>query len=108
MLAILHLPGSAPRPLTTDELTAIAPHQDLGQYLALGVLPTDSILAELLGTSIPCETLAGGPDYLIVAPENAADYNFAPTPSAMVDFIRLTGMQIDDDELVGPMLIIES
>ncbi len=108
MIATLYLPGAMPRPLTADELVAIAPYQNLGQHLAIGVLPTDVVLAKLLGTSIPCETLASGPNYLVVAPENAADYNFAATPSATADFIRLTGMQLDDDELVGPMLIIQA
>ncbi|WP_223654345.1 hypothetical protein [Hymenobacter psoromatis] len=109
MYATLHLPSTAPRPLTATELAALSPHQTPGQHLALGVSPADAVLAELLGTSIPGETLASGPAYLIIVPENAAEYGFAPTPSATADFARLTGMEPDEDEpLVGPLLFIEA
>jgi hypothetical protein len=109
MHATLHLPDAPPRSLTTAELAALAPHQTPGQNLALGVSPADPVLAQLLGTAIPSEVLASGPAYLIVAPTNAADYDFAPTPSAAADFARLTGMEFDEDEpLIGPLLLIEA
>jgi hypothetical protein len=61
-----------------------------------------------LDTAIPAETLANGPNYLILAPQNATDYDFGPTPSANADFERLTGVEPDEDEpLSGPLLIIE-
>jgi hypothetical protein len=109
MQATLHLPGIAPRPLTATELAALALHQGPNQHLTLGVPPSDSILAKLLGTAISCEVLASGPAYLIVVPTNAADYSFAPVPSANADFERLTGVQVEEEEpLVGPLLIIEA
>jgi hypothetical protein len=85
------------------------PHQGPSGHLALGVSPSAPVLAELLGTAVPGELLASGPAYLVVSVENAADYDFGPTPSATADFARLTGLTPDEDEpLVGPLLIIEA
>lgn len=109
MQATLYLPSAAPRPLTIAELAALAPYQSSSQHMALGVQSIDSGLAELLGTVIPYEVLASGPNYLVIAPANAADYDFGPTPSATVDFERLTGLALEEDEpLVGPLLILEA
>ena len=100
MIATLHLPGAAPRPLTEAELTSL--------NLGLSLQPQNSaLLQELLGTAIPSEVLASEAGYAIIGAENAADYDFAPTPSATADFARLTGLT-PDEPLVGPLLIIEA
>jgi len=103
MQATLHLPGAAPRPLTEAELTGL----NLGQSLQP---QNGAALRELLGTAIPGEVLAGEPGrYAIIGAENAADYDFGPTPSATADFERLTGLEVDEDEpLIGPLLVIEA
>lgn len=108
MRATLHLPSVAPRPLTATELAALRPHQST-DGLTLDFAAVAPTLSGLLGTAIPGDVLACGPDYLIVGVENAADYDFAATASATADFARLTGLTPDDDEpLVGPLLIIEA
>lgn len=108
MQAILHMPGTAPRPLISDEVALLSPHVAHGQ-LTIDFAASAPSLRELLGTAIPSEVLACGLNYLIVVPENAADYNFAPTPSAVTDFKRLTGVEpYDDEPLMGPILIIEA
>lgn len=108
MLATLHLPNAAPRILTIDELTALAPHQG-SSGLTLNFADIVLELRTLLGTDVPGEVLANSLGYLIVSVENAADYNFGPTLSATTDFERLTGIALEEDEpLVGPLLIIEA
>lgn len=110
MVATLHLPSAAPRPLTTDELTALNPHVAFEQLsVDFEVETVAAALRELLSTAIPGEMLAAGPAYLVVSVENAADYGFAPTPSATADVERLIGMELNEDApLVGPLLIIEA
>jgi len=101
MQATLHLPSAAPRILTADELAALNLDRALQPQNEL-------LLQQLLGTAIPAETLAFEfGRYAIIAPENAADYDFGPTPSAEADFARLNGMELDEP-LVGPLLIIEA
>ena len=108
MQATLHLPSAAPRLLTAAELVALSPHQG-SNGLTLDFMEVAPVLRELLGTAIPGEVLANGLEYLVVAPENAADCGFGPTLSATTDFERLTGMALEEDEpLVGPLLIIEA
>lgn len=105
MIATLHLPGAAPRPLTATELTSLQARQ--GSEVTIDMAAP--ALGRLLGTAVPGEVLASSPAYLIVGAENAADYDFGPTPSATADFARLTGLTPDEDEpLVGPLLIIEA
>jgi len=102
MIATLHLPGAAPRTLTATELDAL----NLGRSLQP---QNGALLQELLGTAVPSEVLASEASYAIIGAENAADYDFGPTPSATADFARLTGLTPDEDEpLVGPLLIIEA
>jgi len=103
MHATLHLPGATPRLLTEAELTSLQVSPSLQPQ-------NGSALRELLGTAIPAEPLAIEEGrYAIIVPENAADYDFGPTPSATADFERLTGMELEEDEpLVGPLLIIEA
>jgi hypothetical protein len=108
MIATLHLPDAASRPLTAAELSALHPKQGV-EVLTIDFEVAAPALRELLGTAVPGEVLANSPDYLIVAVANAADYDFAPTPSAEADFTRLTGIEPDKDEpLLGPLLIIEA
>lgn len=107
MQATLHLPGAAPRPLTGSELATLGLQPGIGGP-TLDYVAAAPVLSELLGTAIPVETFAGGPGYLILVPENAADYDFGPTPSASAEVERLTGVAIDEeDPLNGPLLIIE-
>jgi hypothetical protein len=102
MIATLHLPGVSPRVLTATELTALNLSQSLQPR-------NEELLRGLLGTAIPGEVLASGPNYFVVSVENAADYDFEPTPSATRDFERLTGVAVEEDEpLLGPLLIIEA
>jgi hypothetical protein len=107
MQATLYLPGATPRPLTAAELAALNPHVVSGQ-LSVNFEATAATLRELLGTDIPGEVIACGPKYLVLGPENAADYGFAATPNATSDFTRLAGVETDDEPLVGPMVIIEA
>ncbi|MDO7853181.1 hypothetical protein [Hymenobacter convexus] len=108
MQATLHLPGAAPRLLTGSELATLGIHAGAGGP-ALDFVAAAPALRALLGTAIPVETFAGGPGYLILVPENAADYDFGLTPSASADVERLTGVAIDEeDPLTGPLLIIEA
>ncbi|WP_201979290.1 hypothetical protein [Hymenobacter rubidus] len=107
MQATLHLPGTAPRLLTATELAALGIHQSPSGP-TLDFAAAEPVLRTLLGTAVPVETLASGPGYLIVVPENAADYDFGVTPSASADVKRLTGVAIDEeDPLTGPLLVIE-
>jgi hypothetical protein len=108
MQATLHLPYTTPRSLTVAELAVLRPQMVSG-HLTLDFKAVVPALRELLGTAVPGEVLASGPNYLVIGAENAADYDFAATPSATTDFARLTGLEPDEDEpLVGPVLIIES
>jgi hypothetical protein len=101
MHATLHLPDATPRLLTNAELTSLNMGESLHPQHAAS-------LRELLGTAIPAELLASEPGrYAIIVPENAADYDFGPTPSAEADFMRLTGAELDEP-LTGPILIIEA
>jgi hypothetical protein len=101
----LHLPGTAPHILTADERAALGLH---GPGSSLAIKRTHPLLGQLLGTSISIEVVASAPGtYLIVGPENAADYGFAVNESAAADFQRLTGVELDEP-LVGPLLVIEA
>ena len=101
MHATLHLPGATPRFLTEAELTSL--------HIGPSLQPQNGpALRELLGTDIPVEPLANEEGrYAIVVPENAADYDFGRTPSAENDFLRLTGIGLEEP-LVGPVLVIEA
>ncbi len=100
MIATLHLPGAAPRPLTETELASL--------NIGLSLQPQNSAaLREVLGTAVPSEVLVSEASYAIIGAENAADYGFAATESGAAEFARLTGEELDEP-LVGPLLIIEA
>ena len=106
MLATLHLPATAPRVLTAPEVAALHVHFAPSQHLTV----TDGAPAvrQLLGTAHDFEVMASGPAYLVLVVENAADLELEVNTSATDEVVRLTGVDFDEEPLLGPVLVIEA